>query len=96
MQQERETLEQLHEIRRLATLTQATAWQNNQTFTVVLEENVSMDWRPYKEALAEDMESIRRAMGFVAKTQGEVCFSFLDYVASWVLEEGYAPVVMQQ
>ncbi len=42
------------------------------------------------------MESICRAMGIVAKTQGEVCFSFLDYIANWVLEEGYAAVVMQQ
>ncbi len=63
---------------------------------VALEENVSVDWRLYKEALAEDMESIRRVMGVMAKTQGEVCFSFLDYVASWVPEEGYAVVVMQQ
>ncbi len=95
-QQEREVLEQLYEIRRLATLTQAMAQQNNQTFTVALEENISMDWRPYEEALAEDMESICRVMGVMAKTQGEVCFSFLDYVASWVPEEGYAAVVMQQ
>ncbi len=42
-QQEREVLEQLHEIRRLATLAQATAWQNDQTFMVALEENVSVD-----------------------------------------------------
>ncbi len=95
-QQEREVLEQLHEIWRLATLAQATAQQNDQTFTVALEENVSMDWRLYEDSLAEDMESIRRAMGIVAKTQGEVCFSFLDYVASWVPEEGYAVVVTQQ
>ncbi len=93
VQQEREVL---YEIRRLATLAQATARQNDQTFMVTLEENVSMDWRPYEEALAEDMESIRRAMGIVAKTQGEVCFSFPDYVTSWVPEEGYAAVVTQQ
>ncbi len=55
-----------------------------------------MDWRLYEEALVEDMESIRRAMGVVAKTQGEVCFSFPDYVTSWVLEGGYAAVVTQQ
>ncbi len=42
------------------------------------------------------MESIRRVMGIVAKTQGEVCFSFPDYVTSWVPEEGYAAVVTQQ
>ncbi len=94
--EKREVLEQLYEIRRLATLAQATAWQNDQTFTVALEEDVSVDWRPYEEALAEDMESIRRAMGIVAKTQGEVSFSFPDYAASWVLEEGYAAVVTQQ
>ena len=95
-QQEREVLEQLYEIRRLATLAQATVRQNDQTFTVALEENVSVDWRLYEEVLAEDMESICRAMGVVAKTQGKVCFSFPDYVASWVPEEGYVAVVMQQ
>ncbi len=60
---------------------------------VTPEENVSVDWRPYEEALAEDMESIRKAMGVVAKTQEEVCFHFLDYVSSWVPEGGYAVVV---
>ncbi len=72
------------------------AWQNSQTFTVTSEENVSVDWRPYKEALAEDMESICKAMGVIAKTQEEVCFHFPDYVSSWVPEGGYAVVVTQQ
>ncbi len=95
-QQEKERLEQLHEIWRLATLAQATAQQNHQTFTVASDENVSVDWRPYEEALAEDMESIRKAMGLVKKTQEEVCFNFPDYVSSWVLEGSYAAVVTQQ
>ncbi len=95
-QQERDILEQLHEIRRLANLTQATARQNDQTFTVTPEESVSIDWRPYEEALAEDMESICKAMGVVAKTQEEICFHFPDYVPSWVPEGGYAAVMTQQ
>ena len=95
-QQEKERLEQLHEIWRLATLAQATARQNHQTFTVALDENVSMDWRAYEEALVEDMESICKVMGLVKKTQEEVCFNFPDYMSNWVPEEGYAAVVTQQ
>ncbi len=95
-QQEKERLEQLHEIWRLATLHQAMVQQNHQTFMVASDENVSVDWRPYKEALAEDMESICKAMGLVKKTQEEVCFNFPDYMSNWVPEEGYAAVVTQQ
>ncbi len=72
------------------------AWQNDQTFMVTPEENVSVNWRPYEEALAEDMESIHRVMGMVAKTKEEVYFHFPDIVSSWVPEGGYATVVMQQ
>ena len=96
LRQENERLEQLHEIQRLATLTQATARQKDQVFTVASDKDLSMDWRPYEEALAEDMESIHKAMSLVKKTQEEVCFSFPDYVSSWVPEEGYAVVVTQQ
>ncbi len=94
--QENERLEQLHEIQRLATLAQATARQKDQVFMVASDEDLSMDWRPYEEALAEDMESIHKAMSLVKKTQEEVCFSFPDYMSSWVPEEGYAAVVTQQ
>ncbi len=96
VQQEKDTLDQLHEIRWLANLAQVTTWQDNQIFTVTPEEGVLIDWRLYEEVLAEDMESIRKAMGVVAKTQEEVCFHFLNYVSSWVLEGGYAAVVTQQ
>ncbi len=95
VQQENKRLEQLHEIQRLATLAQAMARQNHQVFTVVSDEDLSVDWRPYEEALAEDMESIRKVMSLVKKTQEEVYFSFPDYVSSWVPEEGYAAVVTQ-
>ncbi len=80
LQQENERLEQLHEIRRLATLAQATARQKDQVFTVASDEDLSVDWRPYEEALAEDMESIHKAMSLVKKTQEEVRFSFPDCV----------------
>ncbi len=96
VRQENERLEQLHEIRRLATLTQATAQQEDQVFMVASDEDLSMDWRPYEEVLAEDMDSIHKVMSLVKKTQEEVCFSFPDYVSSWVPEEGYVAVVTQQ
>ncbi len=95
-QQEQERLDKLHEIRMAATLAQASARLNDQVFSVPLDEDVSMDWRPYEEALTEDMDSIHRAMGVISQTREEVCFSFPDYVSSWVLEQGYAAVVTQQ
>ncbi len=61
-----------------------------------LDEDVSVDWRPYKEALMEEMDSIHRAMRVINQMREEVCFSFPDYVSSWALEQGYAAVVTQQ
>ncbi len=95
MEQEEDTLDKLHEIRHLANHAHSTAHLNDQVFTVTPGDGMSVDWRLYKEAFAEDMESIRKAMGVMAKTQEEVCFHFPDYVSSWV-PEGYAVVVTQQ
>ncbi len=96
VQQEKDNLDKLHEIWHIANHIHSTACLDNQVFTVTPEDGMSVDWRPYKEALTEDMESIRKAMGVMAKTQEEVCFHFPDYVSSWVPEGGYAAVVTQQ
>ncbi len=61
-----------------------------------LDEDIAVDWRPYEEELSEDMDSIHRAMGVISQMREEVCFSFPDYVSSWVPEQGYAAVVTQQ
>ncbi len=45
-QQEKDNLDKLHEIWRLANHAHATAWQDNQIFTVIPEEGMSVDWRP--------------------------------------------------
>ncbi len=69
---------------------------NDQVFSMPLDEDIAVDWRPYEEVLLEDMDSIHRAMGVISQTWEEVCFSFPDYVSSWVPEQGYAAVVTQQ
>ncbi len=96
VQQEQERLNRMHDIRQAATLSLAAAWLDGQVFSVPTDEDVPVDWRPYEEALSEDMDSIHRAMEVTNQTREEVCFSFPDYISSEASEEGYAVVVTQQ
>ncbi len=95
-QQEQERLGRMHNIRQAATVSLAAARLDGQVFSVPTDEDVSVDWRPYEEALSEDMDSICRAMEVINRMWEEVCFSFPDYISSEASEQGYVAVVTQQ
>ena len=83
-------------MRQAATLSLAAARLEQHIISVPTDEDIAIDWRPYEGVLAEDMQSVLKAMMVINQTRDEVLFSFPDYISSEVPEQGYAAVVMQQ
>ncbi len=75
-------------MRQAATLSLAAARLEQHIISVPTDEDIAIDWRPYEGVLAEDIQSVLKAMTVINQTRDEVLFSFPDYILSEVPEQG--------